>query len=241
MLYEIIDFALENAFFRLGWYIIKQIVGLPMGDPISPTLAILYLSFDEHLYKLPPFVDITRLLIVRYVDDIFRLLMTNDLSLIQIVDKYIMLQLYEHDIVDKSINIIKNESSDTKFLDTDIIIYNNEENVKVIYHNKNADIIDTFCQNIGRFFHVFDYTSINIKLSAFVAILVRAFDSSTFPIDCFPTTVQLLFELRLLGYNFSENHLRSIFTKTNRIRRNTIWEDLFNFSIAHAPIINAKT
>ena len=50
-LYDIIVFAINNAYFRIGSYILKQSDGLPQGDPISPLMAIIYVAIDEHNFN----------------------------------------------------------------------------------------------------------------------------------------------------------------------------------------------
>ena len=53
MLLDIVFMALDTAFFKVGLVILLQILGLVMGDPLSPPLAQCYVSFDEH-FSLSP-------------------------------------------------------------------------------------------------------------------------------------------------------------------------------------------
>lgn len=73
-----IKIALDFAYYGLGVHIIHQIIGLAMGCPFSPPLAILYLAFDEHMSRLPKFNDLYRkfmfkFLLERYMDDLILL------------------------------------------------------------------------------------------------------------------------------------------------------------------------
>lgn len=149
---DIVCFALEHAYFVIGKHIIKQIEGLPMGDPISAPLALIYVAYDEHAFLLhkdilPPNIV---LIVYRYADDIIRLLATKCLTteLIVFINNLLEKEIYEHDIDTKSLEIKPDLSNDNKFLDADLIIYNNTKNIKLCYHNKNNDILSTYHQYI---------------------------------------------------------------------------------------------
>ena len=50
---KIVDFDLSNSFFKIGSYLGKQTVGIPMGSPLSPALAVIVCAFYENrLYKM---------------------------------------------------------------------------------------------------------------------------------------------------------------------------------------------
>ena len=215
--------------------IIKQIAGLPMGDPLSPPLAIIYLSFDEHAYKLPSNISCMPVLIIRYVDDIICLIAydINNISIIPLVNNYITNNIYEHDVTDKCILIVPNASDDSKFLDNDVIVYDNNTKVKSLYHNKNSDILFTLHQDVGRFYELDDYMDFRVKLSAFVNILVRAYDACTYSVDVLSTVVELMCEMRSLGY--SESHMFSALVKANRTRKDQVWTTLYDFAKAVSP------
>ena len=227
-LIEIVIFALDNAFFKLGHYIIQQIAGLTMGDPLSPPLAILNVCYDEHAFKLPYQIPNSLVLIIRYVDDILRFIacLPNNEIFINYVDFAIKYLLYEHDLPVKSLSVIQDFNESTKFLDADVIISKNKKQVKLVFHNKNSDIMKTLSQDIGRFFHAFDCTHIQTKIAAFANILVRAFDATTFPIDCIPAIIELMSEVFTLQYTFFDMH--SALIKANRIRKNPMWKKAHN-------------
>ena len=82
-----------------------------------------------------------------------------------------MNDLYEHDIKDKNLILVPNNT--TKYLDTDIILYNNNKNVKLIYHNKNSNIIKDDYQQVGRFVNALDFMHIKMKINTLANILVR--------------------------------------------------------------------
>ena len=84
----------------------------------------------------------------------------------------------------------------------------------------------TLSQDIGRFFHAFDCTHTQTKIAAFANILVRAFDATTFPIDCIPAIIELMSEVFTLQYTFFDMH--SALIKANRIRKNPMWKKAHN-------------
>ena len=65
---SIVKFDLDNCFFKSGNQILKQNVGIPMGSPLSPILALIICAFYEAKHKL----SINNAYILegeRYVDD----------------------------------------------------------------------------------------------------------------------------------------------------------------------------
>ena len=136
MILNIIEFCCENALFRLGSYVMKQSEGLPQGNPVSPPLSVIYVMFDEFTHnttfdRLSFHCDSFYLLLIRYADDLIRFIAAKNISLLLIdkIDNYIMNDLYEHDIKDKNLILVPNNT--TKYLDTDIILYNNNTFLKM--------------------------------------------------------------------------------------------------------------
>ena len=232
-LFDIVKFAMENAYFKLGHFIIQQIDGLPMGDPLSPALAVVYLAYDEHAFSLSKPISDCITLIIRYVDDIVRFIAykRGDEYLISFIDCLITNKIYEHDICHKNIEIVQDFNVSNKFLDMNIIVYNNLKNIKLTYFNKNQSVTKILAQEVGRFFNVHDYMSIQVKLSAFVAILVRAIDACTFPLDCTLPFCEVMMEMHILGY--SERLMLSAITKAARIRKNDLLWDFISAKIKY--------
>ena len=226
MIFDIIVFTCENAFFKIGSFILKQHNGLPQGAPTSPPLSCMYVLVDEHRHKLiPRQFDVGFdyiLLLIRYADDLIRFIAAKNLNvdLIKMVDDYIINDLYESDIDCKNLILVPDDTS--KYLDTDIVLYNNNKNVKIVYHNKNGDIIYDDYQNIGRFCNIDDLLHIKTKLNTFVNMLIRVIDYTTFDFDCVIPTLQIMYEISLLG--FGKKHMLSMLTMVNRSRRNSIWD-----------------
>jgi len=68
LLQQMLYFDLENVFFMVGCTILQQVLGIPMGSPCSPALAIALCMHAEHSYLVQP--GIPRMLGFRYVDDV---------------------------------------------------------------------------------------------------------------------------------------------------------------------------
>ena len=88
----------------------------------------MYVLVDEHRHKLIPrqfnvSYDYV-LLLIRYADDLLRFIATKKLEddFIKTVDDYIINDLYESDISCKNLILVPDDTS--KYLDTDIVLYN---------------------------------------------------------------------------------------------------------------------
>ena len=229
-LIDIVSFALDNTYFRLGHYILQQIDGLPMGDPMSPPLAFIYVAYDEHefLRSKPLNYLHIELLLLRYADDILRLIAMEQLNSYTVfaVDYYLTNNLYEHDIVPKNLILEQDHCASNKFLDSDIIIHNNSSNVKITYHNKNANISSTSHQNVGRLYSFYDAMHIKMKINAFATLMIRAYDFTTYTHDCFLPLSTILSEMSFLL--FSPYHMRSALMMCNRTRPSDVWMKMFD-------------
>lgn len=230
-LIEIAHFAINNAYFILGNHILKQILGLAMGDPMSAPLAFIYVAYDEHACTLHKYIKPNNeicMLFLRYADDIYTLFAYNNKTLknkpnkIDNISKYIKHHLYEHDIENKNL-LIKKEKTNT-FLDANIIFYNNHSQVKLTYNNKNTSILRTRTQTIGRFHDVNAYTSTKIKTNACATILTRIADFTTLTQDMLIPTIELITEMLTLGYNI--NHIHATLMKANRSRPSNNWTQI---------------
>ena len=118
-------------------------------------------------------------------------------------------------------NLLVKPQNDNCFLDSFIVIYNNQQSVAITYNNKNASIIDSNNQTVGRFHHIKAPSLITHKLSAAQAILIKIHDFTTFNFDMIFPICSLIHELHTLQY--PQNHIMSAITKASRSRPNPIW------------------
>ena len=226
---ELIIFSITNAYFTLGDHILKQLVGLIMGDPFSPPLAILYVAFDEHHFQLPlqlsP-INHVHILICRYLDDMQCFLATRSNHTQHLTHLMQVMQnnVYEQHQQQKYLTII--QTFDGKFLHADFIIHNNNKAIKMVFHNKNHDILDTHTQNVGRFAGFHDHTHYNHKTNALLALFVLVFDYTTYTIDMIQPIIQLCYEVHLL--NYTKLTLISTTINANRTRPSNIWPHIIS-------------
>ena len=226
MLYDVVVFACENAYFRLGSYIFKQSDGLPQGSPISPPLSCIYVMKDEHRHStslryITLHVERFLLFIMRYADDLIRFIAAKkiDNDLIKKIDNYITNDLYEYDVDGKNLLLVP--SGENKYLDSNIVIYDNNKRIKMTYHNKNKNIMSCNYQEVGRFLHKNDCMHIKTKINTFTNILVRISDNTTYEDDYIEPTIQLLYEMHMLNYD--KNDMIAAIIAANRARKHIIW------------------
>ncbi len=154
---DICEFASDFAFFNLGKIVLKQISGLPTGCPMSGPAAFSYVSFDEHFARTTHFIrTITpeyHIATCRFADDVFLALLVPEQHAKETFRKvcdFYMNDIYERDLPEKNL-IIKIDNDSNKYLDSDVITYAGKTRVKITYHNKNREIVNTDNQEVGRF------------------------------------------------------------------------------------------
>jgi hypothetical protein len=228
---DLIIFSITNAYFTLGDHILKQLVGLIMGDPLSPPLAILYVAFDEHHYQLPPQLQPSNnihILISRYLDDMQCFIATpsNHKQHLTHLTHIMQHEVYEQNQQHKYLTII--QTFEGKFLHADFIISNNNTAIKMVFHNKNQDIFTTLTQNVGRFAHFHDHTHFNHKTNSLLALFVLVYDYTSFPQDMVKPIIQLCFEVFLLDY--TKHTITSTLIKANRTRPSHIWPHIITLT-----------
>jgi hypothetical protein len=162
-------------------------------------------------------------LLLRYMDDLAALIASP--SSLAYVHPYIAKFIQHRTYDQKHKKLTLKLQPDNNFLDSHIVIFNNDKNVKINYNNKNTSCIETNHQTIGRF-HDFDTAShFSHKISAPHAILTRIYDYTTNPFDMLLPAIALVHELRLLGY--PPNFFFSLLAKIQRTRPTPVWHQIF--------------
>ena len=131
--------------------------------------------------------------------------------------------LYEHDVTvsERQLRIIP--VFDTrKFLDADIVIFDSDRRIKLVYHNSNADVATTRIQSVGRFYDASSPAPRSTLLAGPLAIFIRIIDMTTFPTDTLPFFFQLFFECTTIT-KLPFSLLLSAAHKAARARPNLIW------------------
>ena len=122
-----------------------------MGDPLSPLLALIFVSYDEHQHRLHIYSlqsHICHVFQKRYMDDAIAIILTNsaDPSSATRFAHFMQNDFYEHDLTQKNL-LLTPSKDDDKYLEADVIISDDKRSIKLIYHNKNASIIETHEQD----------------------------------------------------------------------------------------------
>ena len=73
LLESIVHFDLNNCFFHIGNFILLQIIGIGMGSPISPVIAVVLCAHSEVTFMRTLGLSSRLLRGTRYVDDVFLL------------------------------------------------------------------------------------------------------------------------------------------------------------------------
>jgi hypothetical protein len=218
---DIVSFSLATSIFILGAHSLHQTLGQPMGNSLSSPLTNIYLAYDEHhstistLTNTFPYIH----LIIRYTDDINSFIASASKHEHKHSSFAHHLQHNTYDLKDKNINLI--ETMKDKYLDANIIIYNNKRNIKITHHNKNHDFITTRIQNTSRFFSYFAPVPMTSKLNPAVCIFVKIFDFTTYLPDMLLPFCILTSEL--ISLNYPLHTLLGILNRARRLRPSNIW------------------
>lgn len=152
MIIEVVKFDLENAAFTFGNIVLRQMIGIPMGSPLSPSIAILTCAKDECISMNSLGSDERYIHGMRYMDDLWLIVLfpkRNDRIRIELSRK--ILANYQ-----KSLKIeIEQRGETVKFLDKKIIWKNDLLIQQHLGKNWNA-ISDN---GIRKFLNVVDYNS----------------------------------------------------------------------------------
>jgi hypothetical protein len=205
MILDVIRFALETAFFKLGTVILLQIVGLVMGDPLSPNLAQCFVAFDEHHHSLINWSinsNIVRVFQKCFMDDVIAVILTSSPveSDVCAFFEFVRKCFYEHDQVQKRLELKASKDGD-KYLDADVLVSADRRSIKLVYHNKNANIQLTHEQDTGRFLHKNSLASTPLKVQSVANVLARAHRFTSLESDLGPIIHQVFAECLVLGFD----------------------------------------
>jgi hypothetical protein len=146
---EILQYALENQFYKLGSKIKQQKIGFPMGEAIAPPGAngIATAAMEKWANQHPNKFKITTIL--RFVDDMISVVAYNAKDdTTKIIAKQILDQLYtdkkenENGIFKTPIRIVDeplNKNGSTNFLEVEINTTKNCDDLTIRYKHKNEE------------------------------------------------------------------------------------------------------
>ncbi|XP_067628894.1 uncharacterized protein [Eurosta solidaginis] len=126
---QILDFCLrENNYFMCNNKLYSQTHGMPMGNPLSPTIADIVMDdlFDNTILKLKQQHNIDLTFIIKYVDDVFAIAKRSDVNIILAT-----LNKYHHKI---QFTMEMEENANIPFLD--VRIHRGNNNIKLDWYSK---------------------------------------------------------------------------------------------------------
>ena len=192
-------FDLDNVFFTLGKTILKQTLGIPMGSPLSPSLAIIICAYSEHkfLTSIHSFKYFTA---VRYMDDVHACIIITPISIEQKQACLLIIEEMEK-IYPDTLILEKTGEGSTDFLESTITY--TKTDVSVRYFSKNKETIQLKSASKLKFYRFQPILSFRpqkqIKgtlIGAFLRLIYHSQDMTT----AFHSSLELMMELLLLGY-----------------------------------------
>jgi len=221
-LIHFVELDMFYCYFTLGQQIIQQVIGIPMGSPISPTAAIILCTIAEQnwLQILHTKHIINNSLMLRYIDDILLLFANHnqhDTQTKQILD--ILKQQYPKQLT----LLIEHQGQKVEFLETIIKIKQNQ--ILIQHKNKNYKHIEMgkgqkFLNLV--YFNTFAEKAQNIGVA--IGTLIRiAGIANTIPRKL-KDLVKIIIELNFL--NYSDEIIIQAIRKIERTHDDTIWKAL---------------
>jgi hypothetical protein len=203
---NIVMFDLNNAFFTILNYVLRQLLGIPMGSPTSPPLAILVCSYSEYSFLSTLGVDRRLLSGVRYMDDCCLFIVYDADDVKSFERAYILF----YDIIDrmypKEMKLVVDYNNPFPFLQSTITTYEDKSNFHVSYFNKNKNSIlsPKISQKIIRYQHWFSCSSPSVKRGVIITTILSICRFSEVDVTRLMNAIYLIIELRYLAYPWSQ-------------------------------------
>ena len=214
---ETVKMDLENAVFKCGEIIVIQTIGIPMGSPMSPALAIVTCAKAEQ-QMWNTLNGSIRFQAMRYMDDIWVCTLNRKNERKEDTKK--LLGFY-----DKHLKIEKErEGKIVWFLDREIIW--NGETLRTISFNKNLESMKEY--GIRKFKNILPMESFGgrkTKKAIIVGRLFRIQIGTTMAIERFWQGWITLLELKMLGYSW--NILKDCCSWVGARYKEDVWSSLY--------------
>ena len=214
---EVVRQDLKNAVFSCGKLLVLQTIGIPMGSPLSPALAITTCAMAEEKMKRSITQNI-HFQAMRYMDDMWICLMKNKKEEWGRTE-----EIFNH--YDRHLKIEKErEGNRVRFLDKELI-WNGREITQIAF-NKNKDSLKE--EGKRKFKNMLPQISFNTretKKSLIVGKMIRIQTNTTKEVDTFWQGWICLKELEILGYK--KNIVRECCGWLDTRYKKRIWRLLF--------------
>ena len=196
-LLEFASFDLNNVFFTLGSTILKQIIGIPMGSPLSPALAIIICAYAEHNF-LSSIHDFKLLSACRYMDDLHVGVIITPITK-KSYKKAFKILMQSQNIYPKTLTLEPTGSGSTDFLESSITY--SKSAVQVRYFSKNKDFLTSSKDlKFYRFQPYYSFRPIAQIKGTLIGAFLRLTQHSDSQDSAFLSGLELISELILLSY-----------------------------------------
>jgi hypothetical protein len=198
-LMAIVKFDLDNCYFKSGTQTLKQNIGIPMGSPLSPILALIICAYYEAKHK-KMINDVYTLRGKRYVDD--ALFLTGaDLSIpgdLAVAQHRLLLasKSYHKNLVLEP----ETDHTDFNMLESRVLFKPNQYG-SMSYNHKNAKFFSgEQTSRLLKFQNFWSFTNSRAKRGVIMSTFMRVRRSSSTDELALPPLLTLCTELTYLGY-----------------------------------------
>jgi hypothetical protein len=192
-------FDIHHAIFLLGSIRLLQMLGIPMGSPISPQLAIIICAHSEHSWSIPRPLWRARLAASRFMDDTSMIVAFRSSSQSSFDEAMRILSSIIHHCYPSQLTL-KHVLSliSTTLMRCDFFI--TDHTLQYAYVNKNASIISTNLQTFYRYRQYRSFCPRATLINTAIATLrsIELFSSN--PDRAYGPGLMLLIELHSLDY-----------------------------------------
>jgi hypothetical protein len=223
---DIVKFDLDNAIFTVGETTMKQNIGIPMGSPISPVLAVLVCAYSEAKFKEAIAMDPTfdrNVYGARYVDDaIFVVGYNTDVPNDQQKAADTIDYVVKHGYPDKLTLECDPDQNYIKMLES-VIDTTSIGDIRLRFWHKNAEAVaDRDTQKFVKYQHFDSFSPYTAKRGVLISTLIRMRAASSTRDGLVSAIPGFVKELRNLNYPLGI--IRSaVDTVTHRAENDPIW------------------
>jgi hypothetical protein len=199
---EIIEFDLKNAIFTVGDIMLQQTIGIPMGSPISPILAVVMCAYSEHKHTMER-KQLNKPIVrgLRYVDDAIMFagynpssnLISEGKALTEI--ESVMVGAYHKNL------IVEKETNLHYIPMLESILDTTTEGFSAKFWHKNAESIRmSNTQTFLKFQNFYSYSPYTAKRGVLISTFMRMRHASSSVNDMVKVLPMFIKELKLLRY-----------------------------------------